>query len=1334
MATSLPQFPAFGVHESGNTGLKWAKWVLKFENLMVALDIESAKRKRALLLYYAGDEVYEVFATLPETGGEKDYDVARDKLTQYFDPKKNIEYEVYIFRREKQNAGESLDTFHTRLRQLAMTCAFENTDREIKTQIVQSCLSSRLRRRALREDLTLPKLLEYGRALEVSETQASGIEESQRNHVSVNAVKSHQKKNPWKPNAQKSKHESKHKSNKKSATCYNCGGSFPHRDKPCPAKGTTCAGCGKKNHFVTVCRSTKQSANFVTGENTDTRRSCADIHRQSDSSDDEYSFSAKQPGDKLPTCNVTVEGKIVNMTVDSGASVNIMDSETFQKLKRPSTILFKQSTKIYPYGSTKPLPTIGVLPVKMQFHNKIIETSTHIVEGTSGNLLGYKTALDLGIIHIAQSVTNSVAADTHPIVSKFPDIFEGMGKAKDVQVKLHIDESIVPKQQQHRRIPFHIRKDVERELEKLEKSDIIEKVVGPTPWISPIVVVPKKNDEVRICVDMREANKAVKRVKHVMPTIDELITDLNGATMFSKLDLSQAYHQLELEHESRFITAFSTHVGLFQYKRLMFGINAASELFQNKLSQILSGLKGCKNMSDDIIVHGSSEKQHDKNIHAVLQRLQENNLKLNKEKCEFSQKSVVFYGHIFSGDGIRPDPKKISGIVNASAPQNASEVRSLLGMAQYVSRFIPNYSDVTSALRELTHKDAPWVWTDTHQHALDELKHKLSSACTVEYFDPAKRSDVIVDASPVGVAAMLCQDGKVVTYASRALSGVEQRYSQTEREMLAVVWSAEHFHLYLYGAEFDILTDHKPLIGIFSSQKQASARIARWRLRLLPYKYTLKYRPGKYDENPADYMSRHPDQSAETDSAEDYVNYVCTNSVPKALTLRDVEEHTSRDPVLQKLTRAIELKKWTDEELCPFLSVKDELAVFNGLVLRNTRIVLPFSLRQHAIELAHIGHQGIVKTKGLLREKVWFPGIDRMVEDRVKQCLPCQATTASNAEGPEPLKMTSLPSGPWKEVAVDFAGPFPTGEYLLVVVDEYSRFPEVEVITSTSAKATIPKLDAMFARQGIPDIVKSDNGPPFNGQEFSTFAKELGFQHRRITPVWSQANGEAERFMRTLNKNIRASNIEGRNWKREVVRFLRQYRATPHASTGIAPAEALNGRKMKVLLPETHLPVDRKSDIRETDLRKKMKMKSYADEKRHARESDTKIGDTVIVKQTKHNKLSTPYDPRPYTVQDRKGSMVTARRGEQTITRNLSKFKRVHPSAVEEEITFDGLHDASGDKPHGDPLDEPPSAPHDVPPAEPPQSRDRVVSSDSARRSKRDPKPPSRFRDFVMQT
>ena len=179
----------------------------------------------------------------------------------------------------------------------------------------------------------------------------------------------------------------------------------------------------------------------------------------------------------------------------------------------------------------------------------------------------------------------------------------------------------------------------------------------------------------------------------------------------------------------------------------------------------------------------------------------------------------------------------------------------------------------------------------------------------------------------------------------------------------------------------------------------------------------------------------------------------------------------------------------------------------------------------------------------------------------MKSCILCQATYKGPTQR-EPLQPTPLPSGPWVAVAIDFAGPFPSGEYVLVVTDQYSRYPEVEIVSSTSETVVLPRLDQIFARQGFPEICKTDNGPPFNGQAFAKFAEKNGFRHRKITPVWPEANGAAERFVETIKNNIR-----GRNWKEQIPTFLRTFRATPHSAIGVSPFEAMTGRKMNVGLP-----------------------------------------------------------------------------------------------------------------------------------------------------------------------
>ena len=358
---------------------------------------------------------------------------------------------------------------------------------------------------------------------------------------------------------------------------------------------------------------------------------------------------------------------------------------------------------------------------------------------------------------------------------------------------------------------------------------------------------------------------------------------------------------------------------------------------------------------------------------------------------------------------------------------------------------------------------------------------------------------------------------------------------------------------------------------------------------------------------------------------------------------------------------------------------------------------------------------------------MWFRGIDKMAEQKVQNCLSCQAAKAKSPS-PESLRMTPLPSAPLKEVAVDFAGPFPTGEYIMVVTDEFSRFPEVEILTSTSARAVIPKLDAIFARQGIPEVLKSDNGPPFNGLEFKNFADYLGFKHRRITPYWPKANGEAELLIQTLSKSIKIAHPEGKNWKQELYKFLRHYRATTHSTTDVSPSEALNNRKLKITLPQPPLIRFKRqnfmyqhasANIAKRDAMQKQKMKISADNKANAQKRNITPGDIVLMRQPKRNKFSTPYNPKPFVVEEKKGSMVTVRNESQTVTRNSSQFKVIPKHRVQSQDSV-GRKDVS----------ETPKTVERTPvvqanPAEPKENT-------PLRRSQRQIKPPVRFSDYVQ--
>ena len=497
-----------------------------------------------------------------------------------------------------------------------------------------------------------------------------------------------------------------------------------------------------------------------------------------------------------------------------------------------------------------------------------------------------------------------------------------------------------------------------------------------------------------------------------------------------------------------------------------------------------------------------------------------------------------------------------------------------------------------------------------------------------------------------------------------------------------MVWGCEHFNLYLYGAEFTVITDHKPIEGVMNNPRSTpTARLERLCWRLEPYKVRVVYRRGS--RNTADYLSRHPGQGNQHGGKpwlDTQIEHVCVNAIhtfqDEGLTLDEIRKHTAEDPLMQKLAKAITNQKWfyLEENLKPFKIVNDQLTIKDGIILRGDRLVVPAQLQKKAIKIAHRSHQGIVKTKSLLRETLWFPGIGRQVEDAVANCLPCQSATHGGTVH-EPLKMSPLPDGPWQEISIDFCGPFPTGEYLLVAVDDYSRFPEVEIMHSTSTQTVIPRLDAMFARHGIPVKARTDNGPPFNGELLDRWCRTIGMIHRKITPLWPKANGEAERFMRTLEKAARIAMICHGSWKQEIYQFLRQYWATPHTTTAKSPAELLYGRKLRtelpiaaVLLKKRAKFADKKNDPQELLQRRDQRIKAYmrqlADLRNHASPSEVQEGDKVLVRQQKTNKLSPPFSTKSYEVTKREGSLVTAQHDDHQVTRNVSCFKRVGNSCI----------------------------------------------------------------------
>ena len=465
---------------------------------------------------------------------------------------------------------------------------------------------------------------------------------------------------------------------------------------------------------------------------------------------------------------------------------------------------------------------------------------------------------------------------------------------------------------------------------------------------------------------------------------------------------------------------------------------------------------------------------------------------------------------------------------------------------------------------------ASFVWANRQRRAFEDIKEKMCNAETLAYFDLRQKTTLICDAGPVGLGAILMQeeDGqqRVVSFASRALTAVERRYAQIEKEALSVVWACERFHNYLLGIEFTLQTDHKPLLYIYNRVNRLSARVERWLLRLQPCKFNLQHVKGT--DNIADSLSRLISESKiqveNSAEMEFHIHHIAAEATPRALTTREIEQASSKDFELTTIRDCILSDRW---ENCPkaYKGCRFELSTCGMLVLRGTRLVVPSQLRQRVLELAHEGHQGVVKTKQSLRSKVWWPGMDAEAENIVKTCRPCQLVTPAYHD--EPIQSTSLPDGPWKELAADFMGPLPNGDYLFVVVDYFSRYFEVEIMRETTSSNTIAHLKKMFARFGLPQGLRTDNGPQFVSNEFKEFLTSNAITHRINTPLWPRANGEVERQNKTILKTLKIAKLQGKDLQTELQNLLMAYRATPHTTTGETPAKLLLGYEIRTKIP-----------------------------------------------------------------------------------------------------------------------------------------------------------------------
>lgn len=869
-------------------------------------------------------------------------------------------------------------------------------------------------------------------------------------------------------------------------------------------------------------------------------------------------------------------------------------------------------------------------------------------------------------------------------VNKYKDVFEGLGHMPG-KIHLETDPSVKPVVIPPRRVPIAIKPKLKVELARLENLDVIEKVVEPTNWVSGLVCVTKSSGKLRVCIDPQPLNRALKRGHYPLPVIEDVLPQLAKVKVYSKADCREGFLQCELDNESSYLTTFQTPWGRYRYKRMPFGISPAPELFQQKLDQSLDGLPGIHTIADDVLITGTGDtieeatRDHDNNIELFLQRCRKQSITLNREKFEFKCNEIDFIGHVLTSDGLKVDPRKVEAVQNMPRPQNVADVQRFVGMVKYLAKFLPDVSDKSEPLRRLTHKDTEWCWASEQEQSFQTIKKMVTSTPILKYFDPSCETEGQGDASLKGIGFSLLQHGQPITYASRALTQAEIRYSQIEKELLAQVFGLERNHQYAYGRRIVLWTDHKPLVSI-SNKPLACApkRLQRLLLRLLQYDVEIRYKPGK-EMHLADTLSRAylntSDRSATEEETED-INMI--DYLPVSVeTRKNIQKATSEDATLQLVNQYI-TNGWPNHkhtlppETHEYFQVRDELSIQDNIVFKGQRCVIPLSMRDSIKIKLHNAHTGINSTLRRARDCVYWPGMGKELKDLIQSCDVCNTYQAEQQK--EPLISHEVPERPWEKIGIDIFTV--EGKDYLCTVDYYSDLFEVDnLYYKKDTKTVVKLLKKHFSNHGIPNIAFSDNGPPFSSKEFSNFAAEYQFEHVTSSPTYPQSNGKAENAVKIAKRLIKKT-IKS---KGDFYLNLLDWRNTPTEGLGSSPAQRHYGRRTKTLIPTSRKLLKPKTIKRVKESKERMQSKQARYYDKTAKElPQLRKGDTVRLKRT-NDKSETTWEKaqvqeqtniRSYRIQTEDGREY--RRNRKHLRASKESF-----TPVSEATSHDALSDNS---------------------------------------------------------
>jgi len=670
----------------------------------------------------------------------------------------------------------------------------------------------------------------------------------------------------------------------------------------------------------------------------------------------------------------------------------------------------------------------------------------------------------------------------------------------------------------------------------------------------------------RPCGDYRRLNSQTLPDRYAVPNLLDFANQLHGTTIYSTLDINRAYHHIPVASEDVPKTAIITPFGLYEFKRMTFGLRNAAQTFQRFIDHIFRDMNFVFAYLDDILIASRDEKEHEKHLRLVLQRLEQHNLTLKLAKCNLGKPEVSFLGYQVSTQGILPTQEKIKAIMEIPRPSNIKELRSFLGMVNFYRRSLPKAAEVQRPLNELLrgakkNDKTPIQWTETTLRAFEETRDALATVAHIAHPNEKLELSLACDASDTGIGAVLQQrhgeEYQPLGFFSRALSERQRKYSTYDRELLAIFEAIRYFRHSLEGREFTVITDHKPLVyALQKSNQTACPRRLRQLNFISQFTTSIQYQPGT-DNKVADALSR--------------VNEVFIPEQFETLAKEQKED--------QSVTQ---LKEQPNLRLENITVPGTETELLCETSTGRPRPYVPASLRKPIYERLHnLGHPGVKASRELLRTRFFWPGINHDVGEWARACIPCQKAKVHRHTATPFGTFTT--AGRLEHVHLDIIGPLPPSEgrvYCLTMIDRNTHWPEAIPVKNIEAK-TIAKLfyECWVARFGVPLRVTTDQGRQFESQLFNELTKTLGISRIRTTPYHPQANGRIERWHRTLKAALTAHEGE-KSWTKILPTVMLGLRTAVRLDEEKSTAELLYGLPLRLpgefFTPErkTHLEVD----------------------------------------------------------------------------------------------------------------------------------------------------------------